>query len=67
MGVGAAIAHAAQEAGIVTRGAVELTVGGEARVPAAGDADYDSRLDHRFRNVAAEPSEIISAVMPPTY
>ncbi|CUA88410.1 transcriptional regulator, XRE family with cupin sensor [Chelatococcus sambhunathii] len=65
---GEAFAHSAQEAGMVTRGAVELTVGGESRVLHRGDGYYfDSRLPHRFRNVSDGESEIVSAVTPPTY
>jgi transcriptional regulator with XRE-family HTH domain len=61
-------AHTAQEAGIVTRGAVELTVGDETQVLRTGDGYYfDSRTPHRFRNVASGESEIVSAVTPPTY
>jgi transcriptional regulator with XRE-family HTH domain len=65
---GQAFAHASQEAGMVLRGAVELTVGEETKVLEPGDAYYfDSRLPHRFRNVAGEKSEILSAITPPTY
>jgi mannose-6-phosphate isomerase-like protein (cupin superfamily) len=47
---------------------VELTVGSESRRLAVGDGYYfDSREFHRFRNVADEPSEILSAITPPTY
>ena len=64
----AALVHAAEEAGIVTRGAVEVTVDGRTRVLREGDAYYfDSRAPHGFRNVADGISEIISAVTPPTY
>jgi len=64
-----AIIHNAEEAGIVTRGAVEVTVGRDTRVLRQGDAYYfDSRHPHRFRNAAeGEVSEVISAVTPPTY
>ena len=65
---GEEISHPAQEAGLITRGAVEVSVAGQTRVLRPGDAYYfDSRLPHRFRNVAEEPSQIISAVAPPTY
>jgi transcriptional regulator with XRE-family HTH domain len=65
---GSAYCHSAQEAGIVTRGEVELTVGSESRVLHVGDGYYfDSRLPHSFRNVSKGKSEIISAVTPPTY
>jgi transcriptional regulator with XRE-family HTH domain len=65
---GQAFSHAAQEAGIVTRGSVELTVGSETKLLRAGDGYYfDSRLPHRFRNAAKLPAEIVSAITPPTY
>ncbi|MXP64800.1 cupin domain-containing protein [Roseomonas sp. M0104] len=63
-----ALAHNAEEAGIVTRGAVEVTVGEETRILREGDGYYfDSRQPHRFRNVSDEVSTIISAITPPTY
>jgi transcriptional regulator with XRE-family HTH domain len=65
---GKGFSHVAQEAGVVIRGAVELTVGAETCVLKPGDGYYfDSSLPHRFRNVASEPSEIISAITPPSY
>lgn len=64
----ATLSHPAEEAGIVTRGAVEVTVNGMSRVLEEGDAYYfDSRASHSFRNVSDGESEIISAVTPPTY
>jgi mannose-6-phosphate isomerase-like protein (cupin superfamily) len=60
--------HAAQEAGMVLSGAVEITVGNHKRVLRPGDGYYfDSRLPHRFRNVNEGESEILSAITPPTY
>lgn len=65
---GEAFSHAAQEAGMVTSGAIELTVGADTRVLREGDGYYfDSRTPHRFRNVSEERSEILSAITPPTY
>ncbi len=65
---GEAFSHAAQEAGMVTAGAVELTVAEQTRVLRAGDAYYfDSRLPHRFRNASEGCSQILSAITPPTY
>ena len=62
------LSHPAEEAGIVTRGAVEVIVDGQSRVLHEGDAYYfDSRSSHGFRNVSDGESEIISAVTPPTY
>jgi transcriptional regulator with XRE-family HTH domain len=65
---GEAFTHAAQESGMVLKGVVELTVGSESRRLEAGDGYYfDSRELHRFRNIADQPSEILSAITPPTY
>jgi transcriptional regulator with XRE-family HTH domain len=62
------VAHAAEEGGIVTRGAVEVEVDGTSRVLQVGDAYYfDSRKPHRFRNAWDGESEIVSAITPPTY
>jgi len=62
------LAHRGEEAGVVIRGRVELTVGGAARVLGPGEAYYfASQLPHRFRNVGREACEIISACTPPTF
>ena len=62
------LSHASEEAGIVIRGAVEVTVNGNSRVLREGDGYYfDSRSLHSFRNVSDGESEIVSAVTPPTY
>lgn len=60
--------HAAQEAGMVLSGMVEVTVGNQKRILNPGDGYYfDSRLPHRFRNLHNGHSEIVSAITPPTY
>lgn len=65
---GEAFSHSAQEAGMVLTGAIEVTVGQERRVLTPGEGYYfDSRLPHRFRNVADGVSTILSAITPPTY
>nr|WP_274532633.1 cupin domain-containing protein [Aureimonas sp. Leaf460] len=65
---GQAFSHTAQEAGVVTKGSVEVTVGEETRLLVAGDAYYfDSQTPHRFRNPTDSPAELISAITPPTY
>jgi mannose-6-phosphate isomerase-like protein (cupin superfamily) len=62
------ISHPGEEGGIVVRGRIELTVGGQSRVLGPGDAFYfTSSLPHRFRNVGREECEIISAATPPTF
>ena len=59
--------HDSEEGGVVTRGLLELTVGGETYVLGPGDAYYfDSRIPHRFRNIGKEEVEMVSACSPPT-
>jgi len=62
------LTHAGEEGGVVVRGKIELTVGGETRILAAGDAYYfKSSVPHRFRNLWREECEIVSASSPPTF
>ena len=62
------LSHVGEESGVVVRGSIEVTVGGQRRVLVAGDAyQFDSRLPHRFRNVSDEVCEIVSACTPPTF
>jgi transcriptional regulator with XRE-family HTH domain len=62
------LSHRGEEGGVVVRGKVELTVGGQTRVLETGDAYYfSSSTPHRFRNVGDEVCEIISASTPPTF
>ena len=61
------LSHDGEEGGVVIRGEIELTVAGQARTLAPGDAYYfESRLPHRFRNAGTEPCEIVSANSPPS-
>ena len=60
--------HEAEEGGIIIKGQIELTVGGQVDILNEGDAYYfDSRLPHRFRNIGTEVCEIISACSPPSF
>lgn len=62
------LSHEGEEAGIVTSGQIELTVGDEVAVLHKGDGYlFDSRLPHRFRNISEEPCEIVSALTPPVF
>ena len=62
------LSHAGEEGGVVVRGRIELTVGGETRMLGEGDAYYfNSTMPHRFKNPAREECEIISASSPPTF
>ncbi len=58
--------HESEEAGVVIKGQIELTVDGQTQILRVGDAYlFDSRLPHRFRNVSDEECELISACTPP--
>lgn len=62
------LTHDGEEGGVVVRGRIELSVGGETRSLSAGDGYYfRSNLPHRFRNVSREECEIVSASAPPTF
>jgi transcriptional regulator with XRE-family HTH domain len=62
------LTHAGEEGGVVIKGRIELTVGGESRILGPGDAYYfKSTVPHRFRNVGREECEIVSASSPPTF
>ena len=64
----AMLSHPGEEGGVVVRGRIELTVGGQTRVLGPGDAYYfSSSLPHRFRNPGRDECEIISANTPPTF
>lgn len=60
--------HEAEEAGLVLKGKLELTVGGQTFVLGPGDAYYfDSRLPHRVRNVGKGPAQAVSVNTPPSF
>ena len=62
------LSHQGEEAGIVVRGAVEVTVDGESRVLVQGEGYlFDSKLPHRFRNIGEEVCEVVSACTPPSF
>jgi len=62
------LTHAGEEGGVIVKGKIELTVGGESRILGVGDAFYfKSSLPHRFRNIGREECEIVSASSPPTF
>jgi transcriptional regulator with XRE-family HTH domain len=62
------LSHEGEEAGIVTCGQIELTVGDAVAVLGTGDGYlFDSRLPHRFRNTGALVCEIVSALTPPVF
>jgi transcriptional regulator with XRE-family HTH domain len=60
--------HEAEEAGVVLKGTLELTVDGQRYVLRAGDGYYfDSRRPHRFRNIGRGTVEAISVNTPPSF
>ncbi len=60
--------HEAEEAGVVLKGQLELTVEDEVHVLGPGDAYYfDSRRPHRFRNVGRGEVESVSVNTPPSF
>ena len=62
------LVHDGEEAGIVIRGEIEVTVGDEVSLLSAGDAYYfESSLPHRFRNPGNEECEIVSVCTPPNF
>jgi transcriptional regulator with XRE-family HTH domain len=64
----AMLAHEGEEAGVVIRGQIEITVGGQHEKLGPGDGySFHSRIPHRFQNVGTEECEIVSACTPPTF
>ncbi len=62
------LSHEGEESGVVVRGNIEVTVGGQCQVLGPGDGYYfNSRLPHRFRNTGTEVCEIVSACTPATF
>lgn len=63
-----AISHEGEEAGIVVRGSIEVTVNGSSAILNPGDGYlFDSRQPHRFRNIGKDVCEIVSACTPPSF
>jgi transcriptional regulator with XRE-family HTH domain len=60
--------HEGEEAGVIVKGAIELTVGEECRILTEGDGYYfDSQTQHRFRNIGGEAAVIVSANTPASF
>ncbi len=63
-----AISHEGEEAGVIVRGSIEVTVNGHCAVLSAGDGYmFDSRMPHRFRNIGDVVCEVVSACTPPSF
>ncbi len=62
------ISHKGEEAGIVIKGSIQITVGDEIRELKEGEAYYfDSMLPHCFRNISNQECQIVSAATPPNF
>ena len=62
------LSHAGEEAGIVIRGRLEVTVGQQVRVLGPGEAYlFESRTPHRFRNARRIKCIVIAATTPPSF
>lgn len=62
------LSHDGEEAGVVVKGRIEITVDGRVSVLESGDGYlFSSLLPHRFRNTGDEVCEVISACTPPTF
>ncbi|MBN8413533.1 cupin domain-containing protein [Halomonas denitrificans] len=59
------ITHQGEEAGVILEGAIEITIGAETRMLAAGEAYYfDTNVPHRFRNPGKEACRLVSCATP---
>ena len=60
--------HDGEEAGVIVRGEIELTVGKQSEVLGPGDGYYfSSQLPHRFRNLGKADCDIVSSCTPPSF
>lgn len=61
------LSHAGEEAGLVIRGQLEVTLGAEVRLLGPGEAYFfESRTPHRFRNPGDEKCVVVAAATPPS-
>jgi len=62
------LSHQGEEAGVVVRGKLEVTVGADKKTLKAGDAYYfESHRPHRFRAIGDEDAVVVSACTPPSF
>ena len=65
---GQAYSHAGEEAGIILKGELELTIDGAVHLLKAGDSfGFPSNLPHQYRNLGETVAEVIWAITPPSY
>jgi transcriptional regulator with XRE-family HTH domain len=62
------LTHQGEEAGVIVKGTLEVTVGAERKILKTGDAFYfESHHPHRFRCIGDEPAVVVSACTPPSF
>ena len=62
------LTHDSEEAGIVIKGEVELTVGQRTKALKVGDSYYiNNNIPHRFKNIGKGECIIVSAATPPSF
>ncbi len=62
------LTHDAEEGGIIISGEIEVTVNDKVQILKAGDAYlFDSRHQHRFRNLSKADCILVSACTPPSF
>lgn len=67
-GVETAYSHEGEEAGIVTRGMLELWIGDAKYVLSEGDSfSFSSATPHRYRNPSDDETIVIWAITPPNF
>jgi len=62
------LSHQGEEAGVVVKGKLEVTVGADKKILSSGDAYYfESQRPHRFRCIGDEEAIAVSACTPPSF
>jgi len=62
------ISHVGEEAGVITKGSIQIKLGNEVKVLKEGEAYYiDSLTPHSFNNIGDEECQIVSAATPPSF
>ena len=67
-GVETAYSHDGEEAGVVTKGVLELWIGDAKHLLSEGDSfAFNSAIPHRYRNPSDEETVVIWAITPPNF
>ncbi|WP_340150942.1 cupin domain-containing protein [uncultured Sneathiella sp.] len=62
------LSHQGEEAGVIVKGKLEVTVGADRKILGAGDAYYfESHRPHRFRAIGDEETMVVTACTPPSF